>query len=104
MSKINEIARNYESKTTKNISDLNEVPIDIEVEDDEFETKDSKTGLIKTVKQKIFTLNGEKYRVPSTVFQQLRVILEDNPSLKKFKVKKSGSGMETRYTVIPVFS
>ena len=32
----------------------------------------------------------------------LEKFLEDNPNLKTFKVKKSGEGMETRYTVIPL--
>ena len=102
MSKISDLAKNYESNLTKNISDLNEVPTDLEVEDDEFETTDQKTGTIKTVKQKVCNLNGQKYRVPNSVFQQLKVLIEDNPNLKRFKVKKSGSGMETRYQVIPV--
>jgi len=28
--------------------------------------------------------------------------MEDNPSLENFKVKKTGEGMDTRYTVIPL--
>lgn len=102
MSNIGEFAKTYESETTKNIADLSEVPTDLELEDDEFDTLDKATGKEKTVKQKVITLNNEKYRVPNSVFQQLKVILEDNPGLKKFKVKKSGQGMETRYQVIPL--
>mgnify|MGYP007071608095 CR=1 FL=1 len=102
MSKIGDYAKDYVSESTKNISDLKEVPTDVELEDDEFEVKDKQTGKTEVVKQKIITLNNEKYRVPNSVFKQLKVILEDNPNLKKFKVKKSGTGMETSYQVIPL--
>lgn len=102
MSKINEFAKSYETKATKNIKDLPEVSTDIELLDDEFEFTDPKTNQTKTIKQKVINLNNENYRVPNSVFQQLKVILEDNPQLKKFKVKASGQGMETRYQVIPL--
>lgn len=104
MSKIKEYAQDYESKaTTKNIADLPEVSTDLELEDDEFEFTDKKTNVSKTVKQKVVNVNGESYRVPVSVIQQLKVILEDNPNLKRFKVKKSGSTKDdTRYQVIPL--
>ncbi len=106
MAKLNETAQAYEpTATTKNIADLPEVLTDLEVEDDTFEFTDKKTGQSKTVNQKVINLNGEKYRVPVSVLQQLKVILEDNPTLKKFKVKRSGSTKDdTRYQVIPLFS
>jgi hypothetical protein len=48
-------------------------------------------------------VDDEKYRVPISVIQQLQVMIEDNPNLKKFKVKKTGEGKDnTRYTVIPL--
>jgi hypothetical protein len=104
MSKISEYAKDYvPQQTTKNIADLKEVSTDIEIEDDEFEFTDKVTRQPKIVKQKIITVDGESYRVPVTVIQQLKVLLEDNPSLKKFKVKKSGTTKDdTRYQVIPV--
>jgi len=102
MVKIAEFAKTYESKNTRNISELQSVSVDIDIEDDEFEFTD-KEGNIKTVKQKIVELDGEKYRVPISVIQQLHVMIEDNPNLKKFKVKKTGEGKDnTRYTVIPI--
>lgn len=106
MSNINDTATNFETKAkTKNIADLSEVSTDLEVLDDEFEFTDKVTKETRTVKQKVINLNGENYRVPATVFQQLKVLLEDNPKLNKFKVKKSGTGKDdTRYQVIPIFS
>ena len=100
--KINEFAKAYESNATKNISELAEVSTEMDLIDDEFEAKDNKTGVMKVIKQKVITVNGVNYRIPLAVFGQLKIVLEDNPNLKKFKVKKSGSGMETRYQVIPL--
>ncbi|MEI6849710.1 MAG: hypothetical protein WCK29_01600 [archaeon] len=104
MAKLNEYAKGYTpTATTKNIADLPEVSADIEMEDDQFEFTDKKTGAVKTVNQKVININGENYRVPVSVIQQLKVILEDNPNLKRFKVKKSGSTKDdTRYQVIPL--
>lgn len=104
MSKIIEFAKGYEQpKATKNIADLSEVSTDLELEDDEYEYLDKPTGKPVVVKQKVICLNKEKYRVPVSVIQQLKIILEDNPNLKKFKVKRSGSTKDdTRYQVIPL--
>jgi len=102
MAKISEFAKDYESSAkTKNIAELQSVSTDLELIDDEFEF--TKNGETKTVKQKVIVVDGEQYRCPITVIQQLKVILEDNPALKKFKVKKSGSTKDdTKYVVIPL--
>lgn len=104
MSKIGDYAQDYEPKAaTKNIADLQEVSTDLELEDDIFEFTDKVSGDVKTVNQKVINLNGENYRVPVTVIKQLKVLLEDNPNLKSFKVKKSGTTKEdTSYQVIPL--
>ena len=66
-------------------------------------TEDKITKETKKVKQKVVIVDGEKYRIPASVIAQLKVIIEDNPNCKKFKVKKSGTTMdETRYLVIPI--
>jgi len=103
MAKLNEFAQDYEPiATTKNIADLPEVSVDLELEEDSFEFTDKITGQPKKVTQKVIKVDGETYRVPVSVIQQLKVLLEDNPSLKKFKVKKSGTTKDdTRYTCIP---
>lgn len=106
MAKINEFAQGYEPiAKTKNIAELSEVSTDVEIMDDDYEFTDKATKELKTIKQKVITVNNENYRVPLTVIQQLKVILEDNPKLKKFKVKKSGSTKDdTRYQVIPIIN
>ena len=76
MAKMNEVAKNYEPpKTTKNIADLNEVSTDVEMLEDEFEFEDKATKRMKTVKQQVININGENYRVPVSVIQQLKIIL-----------------------------
>ena len=102
MAKLNEFVTDYVStSTTKNIADLQTVSTDVELIDDSFEFE--RNGETKVVKQKVIVVNGENYRVPITVIQQLKVLLEDNPMLKNFKVKKSGSTKDdTRYQVIPL--
>jgi len=104
MAKLNEFAKDYEPiATTKNIADLPEVSIDMELEDDSFEFTDKASGQLKTVTQKVIKVGDETYRVPVSVIGQLKILLEDNPNLKKFKVKKSGSGKDdTRYQCIPL--
>ena len=104
MTKLNEFAKDFEpASKTKNIADLKEVSTDIDLIDDAFEVIDKITKQSKTVKQKVIVVDKEKYRVPSSVIGQLKVILEDNPNCKKFKVKKSGTTMDdTRYMVIPL--
>ena len=100
MATLKEDALAYEPKQTKNIAELDKVSIDIATEDDEFEYADD-DGNVKVVKQKIALIDGVKYRVPNSVLNQLKVLLEDNPDMKNFKVKRTGQGLKTDYTVIP---
>lgn len=104
MPTIGESAKDYEpTASTKNIADLEKVSTALELLDDEFEFTDKVTKETKKVIQKVIVVDDEKYRVPITVIQQLKVLLEDNPNLKNFKVKKSGSTKDdTRYQVIPL--
>jgi hypothetical protein len=91
-------AQEYEVPTkTRNIAELSKVSVDVVIEDDNFTNKEG-----EEVKQKVIVLDGEKYRVPVSVLNNLKVILEDNPNVKTFKVRKTGEGMDTRYTVIPL--
>ena len=102
MAKLGEEAKAYEAPKTHNIADLDEVSVDIEILDDEFEAVDEHTGKPKVVHQKVIIIDDEKYRVPNSVLKQLKVLLEDNSDIKAVKVKKTGEGLKTTYTVIPV--
>lgn len=93
MGNIKDEAKEYTSTAkVRNISELSSVEADMAVfEDNEAEFP-----------YKYIEVSGERYKLPVSVLASLKAILEENPLLKKFKVKKSGEGMETRYTVIPL--
>ena len=88
-------------KQTLNITELDKIDIDIPLLDDEFTFTNDK-GQEETVKQKIIRVGGEKYKVPVSVLRQLKEQIKENPKLQYFKVKKSGEGLKTVYTVIPL--
>ena len=98
MTTIKEEAEAYLPKQTKNISELPQISIDFELRDGEGTDKDG-----KEFKYKFIEINGEEYRVPIIILGQIKDILEENPNMKSFKVKKTGEGKTgTRYTVIPL--
>lgn len=90
-------AEAYESGTTKNIVELKQVSTDLEVFEETYNTKDGDQFTIKFI-----VVEGEKYRVPNSVLKSLKALLRDNPGMKKFKVVKMGTGMDTNYTVVPL--
>lgn len=103
MATIAEASKEYTSSQTQNIADLDKVSTDLELVADEFTFNDRETGQQKTVQQEVVIVDEIKYRCPVTVKQQLKVLLEDNPNLKFFKVKKTGQGKDsTKYQVIPL--
>jgi len=95
MATIKDFAKEYEPPQTKNIADLDKVPINLLVEEREFTKEDGTKFKINVV-----VLNGEDYRIPTTVLKSLKAILEEKPELEFFKVKKSGEGLKTEYTVV----
>ena len=97
MTTIKDAAKTYESKAIKNISELEVVRTDTEMEVVKF-----KEGTSDEFSSNITTIEGEDYRVPDSVLKDLKAILEVKPELKTFMVKKMGEGMKTQYTVIPL--
>lgn len=94
---LKDTALAYESKSVGNIADLPKVSTDLKVEE-----RESTNDEGKTFQYKVIVVDGQEYRVPSSVLKSLKAILDDNPDLQEFKVKKSGAGMNTEYTVIPL--
>lgn len=90
-------AQSYEGQSVGNIADLPKVSTDLKVEDREGTNDEG-----KVFQYKVIVVEGHEYRVPNSVLKSLKTILEDNSELKTFKVKKSGQGMNTEYTVIPL--
>jgi len=97
MATLSEEASQYEKPTTKNIADLKVVSTSFPVEDREGKDSDG-----KVFKYKAIVVDGEEYRVPSSVLGSLKAILEKKPDLKDFSVSKTGTNLDTRYTVIPL--
>jgi len=97
MTSIAEEAKEYEPATTANIADLEKVSTASQIE-----TRVFKEGTDDEFKIKVISIDGKDYRVPFVVLSNLKAILEEKKDLKFFKVKKDGTGMNTRYTVIPL--
>jgi len=87
----------YESKSVGNIADLPKVSVDLKIEEREGTNEEG-----KTFNYKVIIVEGQEYRVPVSVLKSLKAMLQDNPNLKQFKVKKTGAGMNTEYIVIPL--
>ena len=97
MVNLKDEAKAYESKSVGNIADLPKVSTELEVAE---RTGTNDEG--KEFSYKVITIDGEDYRVPKSVLKSLKALLEDNPKLGFFKVKKTGVGMSTEYIVIPL--
>ena len=86
----------YVPPTTKNISELPKFDIGIEIKE---KTGKNKEGVEFTYD--FIEIEGEEYRVPKSVFGGMKDILEVTPNVEKVTVKKTGEGMNTKYTVVP---
>jgi len=96
MASLKDEALNYSAPETKNIADLDRVPVDIPIEDDSFEYDG------KIINVKIAVIDGQRYKVPKIVLKNLKEILKKKPGLTAFSVSKTGEGLKTSYTVIPL--
>ena len=97
MATLKEEAVQYEAPTTKNIADLDKVDVNLNLED-----REGKDNNGETFKYKVIVIEGRDHRVPGSVIGNLKSLLEKKPDLKTFSVSKQGTGMNTRYTVIPM--
>ncbi|MCH7851044.1 MAG: hypothetical protein IH845_05365 [Nanoarchaeota archaeon] len=95
MGTIMDEAKAYEPPQTRNISDLTNISTKVDIVEKEYSKEDGSTFKIKVVE-----IDGEDYRVPTSVLKALKEILIEKPDLKSFKVSKSGEGLKTTYTVI----
>lgn len=98
MTSLKDFAKAYVPKQTKNIADLPSCQVDAEIKTDGLGTDNNGEDF----SYNYLELNGEQYRVPNSVIGQIKDLQEENPNMKSFKVKKSGEGLKTRYTVIPL--
>ena len=96
MATIKESALAYESPQTLNISELDYVSIDIEVKEETHTNKDNEEYSVS-----ITEIDGKKYRIPGSVLDCIKSLLQRVPDMKHVQVLRSGAGMNTRYQVIP---
>lgn len=97
---IKESAQAYKPQQTKNIADLEKIPVDLEVLPKSFETLDA-DGNTKIVEYNAVIVNEVEYRIPNSVLRDLKVLIAEDADLQFFKVIKTGEGLKTTYTVIP---
>lgn len=101
MGSIKDEASVYEESKARNISELPKIPVGLAVEEFSGVTTDE-NGEEKPFKYKFFEFEGNRYRLPVSVLKQLKAQLDENLDLEFFKVRKSGEGLKTEYTVIPL--
>lgn len=96
MATIKEEAQAYEPPQTLNIADLEKIPIGLELKDGVGKDKDG-----VDFKYKYTVIEGKQYRIAGSILGGIKAILQKMPDLKFVTVIKQGSGMNTRYQVIP---
>ena len=87
-------AKAYEPKRTLNIADLPSVDVNLKLEDRDGMDDDGKPFYYK-----IIIVDKREYRVPNSVLEELKKALKIKSDIKKFRVNKSGSGLNTRYNI-----
>lgn len=97
MANLRETSQVYEPKKTLNIADLEIVSLDVPMNKISGINQEG-----KNYEYYVAEIKGEKYRVPITVIEAIKTIMEAKPALKNIRVIKKGSGMGTEYTVVPL--
>ena len=95
MSTIGEEAKAYEPQRMKNIADLEVVSVKHEFKKETRQDKDKDDYTVSFI-----VIDGEEYRVPNSVLEQLKTLMEEKPEMTAFKVSKKGEGLNTSYQVI----
>ena len=98
MASIKEVAKAYTAPHTRNIAELQQVNI----ETMQLEDREGTDNKGEPFNYKVTIVDGEDYRVPGSVIGSIKGILEKKPTLKLISVSKTGDGLNTRYTVIPL--
>jgi len=96
MATLKEEAKAYEPPCTLNIADIEKIPINLEVKDGEGKDSD---GL--QFKYKYSTIEDKDYRIAGTILGGIKAILKKMPDTQFVTVLKTGTGLNTRYQVLP---
>ena len=96
MATLRQEAQAYEPQQTLNIADLDKISVDIELKDGKGKDNDGEEFTYKYA-----VIEGKQYRIPGSVIGGLKALIAKMPSLQFVSVIKQGSGMNTRYQVVP---
>ena len=96
MTSLKDEAKAYEPPQTLNIADLEKASIDMDLQ-----TAMGNEGTKDKFKYKFIVVEGKKYRVPGVVLGYIKALLKRMPDLKYVSVLKEGTGLQTKYQVIP---
>ena len=94
---IKEFAKEYTPSQMKNIADLEVVRADAEIKKETRKDQNNEDYQVMFI-----VIDNEEYRVPSSVVTQLKGVIEAKPEVTSFKVTRTGTGMNTKYQVIPL--
>jgi|TARA_R100001530_G_scaffold64841_1_gene46489 hypothetical protein len=94
MATLKEASMAYETPQTLNIADLDKVPVSVQLHENTATNADGEDFTYKYAE-----FNGKQYRVPNSVLDELKTIINLKPDVEFVKVNKTGSGLGTRYKV-----
>lgn len=81
----------------KNVADLEVVSVKQEFKKEEREDNAKEKYWVSFIE-----IDGIEYRVPNSVLEQLKGLIEEKPLMEQFKVLKKGEGLNTTYQVVPL--
>ena len=100
---LKDLAQQEKPRVFKKIEDFEAINVNNEISERICYTKEGKEFKIKEISlYNEDTDEIDKVRIPQTVILGLHALLKHNPDLEYFRVIKTGQGMNTRYTVLPV--
>lgn len=94
MVSIREQAKEIKQYETLNVVALEKISVEADIKERAGQTEDGKEFSYFYIE-----VDDQPYRVPVSVLQQLKGLLEEKPETKFFKVNKDGEGMNTKYQV-----
>jgi hypothetical protein len=100
MAKLKEIVSEYKTPETRNVSDLPYISLGEEIYERTY-TKDDGTQFSIQVLIRLEDGEEVEYRVPKSVIAQAKTLLDTDDTLDTIRVVRTGSGMNTRYQVMP---
>lgn len=96
MATLKQTAMAYVPPQTANVAELKQFSVDVEIKTH----KGNKDG--EEFTYDYIEVADKHYRVPKSVIWQIKLLLTKMPKLKNVSVAKDGTGMNTKYQVIPI--